>query len=76
MKRLTLDLNSYLEEANGEVTLLAYFIKLALKDCHGIPMVINYKNISWQPFEVEFGDFTWSINPDKFTMDICYEHET
>lgn len=70
-KRLKLDLNRLLDEANGEVELLSYFIKLVLKD-YNIPIKMNINNISWQPFEVESGELDWKINLDNMTMDIEY----
>lgn len=73
MKTITkVDLNSLLEEAQGEVDLLPYFVKMRMTE-QGIPVKIDASDIRNPDFEVEYGVFEYSIDVDTMTMEIYYE---
>lgn len=70
--KTTIDLNSLLEEAHGEVDLLPYFVKMRLCE-QGIPVKIDASDIRNPDFEVESGTFEYSIDVDTMTMEIYHE---
>lgn len=66
-----IDLADMLDSTMGETELLSYFVKLHMRD-KKIPVKLNPSNISWQPFEVDYGKLDWCIDTTTLTMDIKY----
>ncbi|WKW84282.1 hypothetical protein UGMREWDR_CDS0115 [Aeromonas phage GomatiRiver_11] len=68
---MSLNLADILDSAMGETELVSYFVKLHMRD-NQIPVKIHPSNISWQPFEVDYGKLDWSVDTATLTMDIQY----
>lgn len=73
--KTTIDLNSLLEEAEGEVDLLPYFVKMRMSE-QGIPVKIDANDIRNPDFQVESGSFDYKIDVDTMTMEIYHEYTT
>lgn len=71
---VTIDLNKFLADANDEIDLLPYLIKLELLH-KGIPVIIDPTNVRDPDFDVESGDFYYSINAETMIMEITYHEQ-
>ncbi|UYD57496.1 hypothetical protein OFDDKENP_00120 [Aeromonas phage B614] len=68
---LKLNLDDFYDEAHGEQDLISYFVKLYLRE-YKIPVILQPKNIAWQPFEVETGTLDWRVDVETMTMEFEY----
>lgn len=69
--KIEIDLNKLLLEANEEIELLPYFVKLELTE-KGIPIKIDPTNIRDPDFVIERGFMDYKINVDNMVMEINY----
>lgn len=72
--KIEIDLNKLLSDANDEIDLLPYFVKLELTEL-GIPIKIDPTNIRDPDFILESGVMDYSINVDSMVMEINYHEQ-
>ncbi|QFR55919.1 hypothetical protein JC221_273 [Yersinia phage JC221] len=69
--KLEIDLNKLYNEADEEIDLLPYFVKLKMNEM-GIPVKIDPLNIRDPDIVLENGTAEYQINVDSMIMEITY----
>jgi len=69
--KLEIDLSTLYKEADEEIELLPYFVKLKMKEL-GLPVIIDPLNIRDPDIVLEDGTAEYQINVDSMIMEITY----
>lgn len=69
--KIIINLNDILVEANDEIDLVPYFVKLKLSEL-GCPVIIDPTNIADPDIDTHTGSIEYTINVDTMIMEIIY----
>ena len=69
--KIKIDLNKILADADNEIDLLPYLVKLELQNV-GVPVIIDPTDVRDPDFSIESGRLDYVINADTMIMEITY----
>ncbi|MEG1902768.1 MAG: hypothetical protein RR212_00070 [Bacteroidales bacterium] len=69
--KIKIDLNKILADANNEIDLLPYLVKLELQNI-GVPVIIDPTDVRDPDFAIESGRLDYVINAETMIMEITY----
>lgn len=69
--KIKIDLNKILADANDEIDLLPYLVKLELQTV-GVPVIIDPTNVRDPDFQISSGQLDYTINAETMIMEISY----
>ncbi|AFC22158.1 hypothetical protein [Escherichia phage UPEC03] len=69
--KIKIDLNKILADANDEIDLLPYLVKLELQSL-GIPIIIDPTDVRDPDFQITEGRLDYVINAETMIMEITY----